>query len=196
MAGIRSFGVQTMAAAASQPVFGTTMSAAGVLIPDQYSGNTNPGSNQSLSYLTLTSVTGFRVGDLVVVGPKASFSAPVLLTAPLDTGTIKKIAGSVVTVQGLISSHASGEYVLLNEEAAFVYVIPRVNTALLYLGTASTVAVADASTFDVLPIYTGSGAVPYYHQSSASDRTNPYKTSEFWINGAQNDTFIARYTQV
>ena len=196
MAGIRSFGVQSMAASASQPVFGTTMSAAGVLIPDQYSGNTNPGSNQSLSYLTLTSVTGFRVGDLVVVGPKASFSAPVLLTAPLDAGTIKNIAGSVVTVQGLISTHASGEYVLLNEEAAFVYVEPRVNTALLYLGTASTVASGDASTFDVLPIWTGAGTMPYYHQSSASDRTNPYKTSEFWVNGASGDTFIARYTQV
>jgi len=182
-----------MAASASQPLFGTTISAVASFVPDQFSGNTIPGSNPSMFYCTLTSGVGFRKGDAVVIGPKASF----VFQGALDRGTIFAIntGTGVVQIEGLSNPHVATEYVLLDEDTAQVFVEPRVNTAILYLGSYETVAAADASTSDVLPIYAGTGAMPYYHQSVSGDRFNPFKTSEFWINGTSGDTFIARFAQ-
>jgi hypothetical protein len=190
---IRSFtGIQTMGAA-SQPLFGTTISSVASFIPDQYSGNTVPGSNPSMSQFTLASGVGFRKGDSVVIGPKANF----VYQGVLDRGTIFSVntGTGVVQVEGLSNAHASGEYFLLDEDAAQVFVEPRVTTGILYLGSYSTVSSSDASTFDAIPIYAGTGAMPYYHQSISGDRFDPYKTSEFWVNGTNTDTFIARFAQ-
>ena len=189
---IRGFtGIQTIGAA-SQPLFGTTISAVASFIPDQYSGNTTPGSNQSLFTCTLAVGAGFRKGDTVVVGPKANF----VYQGVLDVGFIQAIntGTGVATIQGLSNAHAVGEYILLHEDAAQVFIEPRVNTGLLYIGSYSTVASNDASVFDVIPIWTGAGTMPYYHQSVSGDRFNPFKTSEYWLSGTANDTFIARFS--
>ena len=174
---IRGFtGIQTIGAA-SQPLFGTTISAVASFIPDQYSGNTTPGSNQSLFTCTLAVGAGFRKGDIDIG-----------MILSINTGT------GVTTIQGLNNTHAAGEYVLLHEDAAQVLIEPRVNTGLIYIGSYSTVASNDASVFDVIPIWTGAGTMPYYHQSVSGDRFNPFKTSEYWLSGTNTDTYIARFS--
>jgi len=191
---IRPFGgIQTMGAA-SQPVFGSTLTADSTLHPDQFSGNVLPGSNPSLSYLTVASVLGFRIGDIVVVGLKASFIVPAVANT-LDTGNITAIdpVGKILTIQGLLRSHANGEYVVLNEAAASVVIVGVTATHVWYLGNASTVAANDPSVFDVIPGL-ASGQPTYWHKSETTGQSNSYNTSEFWITGTQNDTFCARFT--
>jgi hypothetical protein len=190
---IRGFnGIQTIGAA-SQPLFGTTISAVTSFIPDQYSGDTTPGSNQSLFTCTLASAVGFRKGDIVVVGPKANF----VYQGALDVGFVYavNVGTGVVTIQGLSNPHIATEYVLLHADVAQVFIEPVVTTGKLYVGSYSTVAAGDASVFDVIPVYGGTGAMPYYHQTVSGDRFNPFKTSEYWLNGTSTDTFIARFME-
>ena len=192
---IRSFGIQTIASTASAPVFGTTLAAAGDLVPDPYTGKTDPASNQSLSYFSVASITGFRKGDSVVVGPKNKFILGAL-PGTLDVGTIYSLQTGTpypqIVVQGLVNAHASGEYLLLAELAADVRIVPVTLAAVLYLGNASTVAVGDPSTFDVIPAFaTGN---PYFHESPTCGRANSYNTSEYWYKGTTSDTFVARFS--
>jgi hypothetical protein len=201
---IRSFGIQAIASSgASQPLFGTTLAAAGALSPDQFSGNTAPGSNQSLSYLPVNSSVGFRPGDHVAVGPKSYFVVPTYGSTPnyglLDTGIIKEIlSGSpddTIVVQGLQNAHASGEYLVLNEPANIVKIIPRITTGILYIGNEETVSSTDRSVIDAIPIYGGTGAVPYFHESKVGSGANPFQTVEYWLRGTAADTFLAYWTE-
>lgn len=205
MSVIRSFGIQTIASSgASQSLFGTVLSAADTLSPDQFSGNTKPGSNPSLSYLPVVSSLGFRPGDHVAIGPKADFVVPTYGSSPnfgsLDTGIIKQvIQGSpndFIVVQNLTVLHASGEYLVLNEPANIVKIVPRITTGLLYIGNEETVSSSDRSVIDVIPIYSGAGAVPYFHESKVGDRANSFNLVEYWLRGTATDTFIAYWTEV
>lgn len=191
---IRTFaGIQTMGAA-SQPVFGTTISAVAGFAPDQWTGKVGPGNNDPIFYCTLTSGLGFLKGDRVVIGPKANFITPAAIGG-LDVGLIIAINNStgVAQIQGLQKTHPTGEYVLLADAAQTVYIIPRVTTGLLYVGTDNTVASADPSVFDVLPIYNGTGVVPFWHESKGGTGMNAYNLNQYWINGTSGDTFYARY---
>ena len=191
---IRPFGgIQTMGAA-SQPVFGTTLTADSTLHPDQFSGNVLPGSNPSLSYLTLASVTGFLLKDYIIVGAKGDFIVPSAANK-LDVGQITAIdsVNKILTVQGLLRTHASGEYVLLNEAAAEVVIVGVAATHVWYLGNSSTVAANDPSVFDVIAAL-ASGQPTYWHHSYPTGQSNSFNTSEFWILMTQNDTFCARFS--
>lgn len=181
---IRPFaGVQTVGAA-SQPLFGTTMNGAGTMQKDPHTNNVNPGSQDSYSILPVASTKGFEVGDRVLIGPKANF----VFRGTLDQGTVIGVAAGVsLTVKGLISTHASGEYVVLNEDAVAVFLYPATMTAGYYLGTDSTVAAGDASVF-----FAGATGQPY---SSLAAIADTQKTSQYWINATPADTFIASYTQ-
>jgi hypothetical protein len=185
---IRAFnGVQTIAATGTaQPVFGTTLSAASTMRMDQHTLNTKPGSQDSVSLLTVTSAGGFRVGDRVAVGPKANF----VVNGVLDTGYISAISGSVLTVQGLLNVHASGEYVLLNEPASIVNIFP-VNVAdQVYVGTDSTTSSTDGSVF-------AAGSPAYWVPFPTTTGTgNAYQTMQFWIAGMADDTFVASISQI
>jgi hypothetical protein len=201
---IRSFGIQTIASTgASQPLFGSTLAAAGVLTPDQFSGNTKPGSNPSLSTFAVTSSLGFRPGDHVGVAPKADFVAPTYGSSPnygnVDCGIIKSVTlgspNDFIVVQGLQNQHASGEYFVLNEQANIVKIVPRINAGLLYIGNESTVSSSDRSVVDVIPIYTGSGAVPYFHESKVGDRADSFNLIEYWLRGTAGDSFVAYWTE-
>jgi hypothetical protein len=180
-------GVQALGAA-SQPVFGTTMNGAGVMTKDPYTQNTLPGSNPSSTVLPVVSVVGMKTGDHVLVGLKAAFVSG----GALDLGIIQSIntVTPSITVSGLQSAHASGEYVVVNEDAMKVWVEPVTSTNPMYLGNASTVAAADPSVFWVVNLPTG--ANPYL---SATDLADTLKTSEFWIDGTSGDTFVAGFMQ-
>ena len=141
--GMRPFaGTQTVTGTA-QPVFGTAVTAAVTPPPDQFSGNLNPGSNETQCNLTVTSTSGFLPGDRVAVGPTAAFKPGIVATGSIpDQGTVKKITSStVMVVQGLKNTHAAtGEWCVLNNDAGNVHIRPVVTAAAAYIGNASTVS--------------------------------------------------------
>jgi hypothetical protein len=196
---LRSFGIQTIGSS-SQPCFGTTIEAVDSFVVDQFTGNTVPGSNESLSYFQVADVSGFEKGDSVAVGPKTSFEYPTAGSLPafIDCGTVYAIiAGSpysILVIQALKNAHASGEYILLNNDAAIVTVIPVSLSAAAYLGTKSTVSSSDISTFDRLPAYAGTG-IPYVSEIRSGSQFSPLKTSDWWVTGEQDDTFLARWAE-
>lgn len=176
-------GVQAIGAA-SQPVFGTTLTAASVA-----------SSSGAPIAVTVTSTAGIKQNDRVLMGAKANFTSA--NAALLDQGTVASVVdGTHLTIQGLAQNHASTDYLVLNEEASFVAIVPVANTAVMYLGNASTVAAADASVFDVIAKVTVAGEPTYWHTSPTTGLGDSYQTSEYWIAGTAADTFVARFTQI
>jgi len=186
---IRPFnGIQTIGAA-SQPVFGTTMNGAGAMATDQHTLLTNPASQDSQTVLPVASTVGFRKGDRVLVGPKANF----VYQGALDQGFIFSInPGVSITVQGLTIAHASGEYVVMDEDVAQVEIRGVANTAIIYIGNASTVAAADPSVFDVIDAQVTASQPTYWHYPPVVGAGATYKTSEYWVAGTATDKFVAR----
>lgn len=194
--GMRSFaGTQTLAGT-PQPCFGTALTAAATPPPDQFSGNLNPGSNETQVTLPVTSTKGFLPGDRVAVGPTASFNLKP--TSIPDQGTVKIITDSThMIVQGLKQSHASGDWVVLDEPAGNVHIRPVVTAAAAYIGAASSVAAGDESLLDILPIVAAAGTAPgYVFDAESIGMTQPFQTAYFWINGTAADTFLARFSSV
>lgn len=182
---IRNFSGVTAIGAASQPVFGTTATGPSVLTLDPHTLNTKPASQDSVSKIPVTSINGFRVGDRVLVAPKANF----VYQGSQDQGTVIGVAAGILTVKGLLITHANGEYVVLGEDAAQVTISPVVAAAPMYLGNASTVSPTDPSTFATINVPEGS---PYTSPTVLADSL---KTSEYWISGTAGDTYLPYYTQ-
>ena len=182
---IRSFaGVQTVAAA-SMPVFGTTLAAATTFAVDRYTGTNRPGTTTPAITVQVASTLGFFVNDRVQIGPKANFTRANFLL--LDNGTVTGIVDAThLLVQGLTQNHASGEYLVLNECASLLTILP-VSMASAYLGTASTVGATDSST------YAGPDPSKFSFPTTLADS---YMTSAFWLLGTPGDTFVARFDQV
>jgi hypothetical protein len=203
MANIRTFGIQTLGTL-SQPAFGTVLTASSTLSPDQFTNKVGPGNNPSLSYFSVLSSIGFKVGDRVIVGPRAQFvnGCSVIFNAGqtgLDVGTIHQIIpGSPYdkfVVQDLKVQHTGDEYILLNEDASNVKIIPVNVSDLIYVGQWATVSASDPYVFDVITPYAGVGNLTYWHDSPTTGGSNTYKTSEFWLLGTAGNTFLARFSQ-
>lgn len=196
---IRPFrGAQAIAATGTaQPVFGSSVTTAFVPPPDPFSGNLNPGSNETQVTIIVGSTTGFISGDNVLVGPSAAFGADGTSTALADWGTVKSVVdGTHVIVQGLKKSHGAGEFFVLDQPAGNVHIRPATNAAVLNLGTAATTSATDSSLIEQFPI-TAAGAAPaVVFDAESIGATQPFQTSEFWIEGTAADTFIARFTTV
>lgn len=195
--GLRFFTGTTALTGSPQPVFGTAITAAATPPPDQFSGQLGPGSNETQVSVTVTSTVGFRPGDRVAVGPNAAFNLPGLtaVSAIADQGTIKSITSStVLVIQGLKMSHAAtGEWVILNEDAGNVHIRPVVNTAAINIGMGAYV---QQTLIDILPITTAGSAPGYVFDAESIGMSQPFQTVEFWVNGTAADTFLARYTQI
>ena len=189
-------GIQAQSGTA-QPVFGTGLTAAFVPRPDPLSGLGNgPGSNETQGTLVVTSTKGFRAGYKVAVGAAALFK-PGLATSGLDYGIVKSITDAThLVVQGLRQSHASGEWVVLSEEAGNVHIRPVVGAAVQYIGNGSTVAAGDESVIDVLPIVAAGAGPAYVFDAESIGATQPFTLTEFWTIGTAADTFVARFTEV
>lgn len=192
---IRPFGGVTAIAAASQPVFGTTLTAAIVPSVDQHTGTNGPGTSAPPITIVVTSTAGFLQNDRIAVGPKTNFTAA--NKSKLDLGTITAVVdGTHLKVQGLTQAHLSTDYVVLSEMAAAVYVVPVSTTSLIYLGTDETVGAADASVFDVIAKVSATTAEPtYWHISPPTGRADSYDTTQYWLLGTAADTFVARFQQ-
>lgn len=193
------FGTQTLTGTA-QPVFGTALTAAAVPPPDPFSGNLNPGSNETQVTLAVTSTLGFFPGCSALVGPTAAFEPGVVAAGSIaDVGTVKSVVDAThLIVQGLKKAHAaSGEWVVLDQPVGNVHIRQVATTAAIYIGNASTVAAGDSSLLDILPIVSAAGDTPnYVFDAESIGASQPFQTSEFWIIGTDGDTFLARYTSV
>jgi hypothetical protein len=192
---IRPFaGVQAVAAA-SQPVFGTTLTAAITPSVDKFTGTNRPGTSPPPIQITVTSTAGFVQNDRIAVGPKTNFTAA--NRSKLDLGTITSVVDTThLLVQGLTQAHASTDYVVLSEMCSAVYVVPVSTTAIIYLGTDETVGAADASVFDVIAKVSATTAEPtYWHSSPPTGRADSYDTTQYWLLGTAADTFVARFQQ-
>ena len=195
--GMRSFaGIITLTGSA-QPLFGVALTAAATPPPDQFSGNLNPGSNETQVTLVVTSTDGFRAGDVVAVGPTATFKPGITTSIP-DRGMVKSITDAThMVVQGLQHSHAaSGEWVVLNNVAGNVHCRPVVTTAAVYIGNASTVAAGDPSVIDVLPIVASGAGPAYVFDAESIGISQPFNLAEFWMVGTAADTVLPRWTEV
>jgi len=178
---IRNFvGIQTLGAT-SMPAFGTTLVGPSSLATDRHTRNTQPSSQDSLSLIPVTSAAGFRIGDRVLVAPKANYK----FGGQQDQGFIQQIdfVNNIVTVQGLLRAHANAEYLVLNEDAIQVIISTLSAANPLYVGNQSTVAAGDGSVFDVLNQPSGNK-----HQSGPGA-----KTGEYWIAGTAADQFVSYF---
>ncbi len=199
--GLRPFFGTTTLSGSAQPVFGTALTAAVAPRPDPFSGKNDPSSNQTQVTLTVTSTKGFIPGDRAQIGPTNSFN-PGLATAAqmavVCNVTIKSITDAThLVVQGMQGPHASGEWLVLNEDAGSVHIRPVVTTAAVYIGNASTIAAGDPSLMDVLPINAAAGTGPvYWFDATAMGLSQPYQTAQFWMNGTAADTVLARFSQI
>jgi hypothetical protein len=190
--GVRPFaGIVTLSGAA-QPIFGTAVTAAVTPPPDQFSGNLNPGSNETQCNLTVTSTAGFLPGDRVAVGSTAAFKPGIAAVGSIpDQGTVKSITSStVMVVQGLKKTHAAtGEWCVLNEASGNVHLQPVTLSAATYIGNASTVAAGDPSVMDYFP---SAATTPIDFESIG--QTQPMQLSQFWIFGS--GTLVPRWSQI
>jgi len=187
---IRTFqGIQTVASA-SQPVFGTTLTAAVTFSVDRYTGTNRPGTTTAPVAVPVTSSVGMKVGDRVAVGPKANFTTA--NRGLLDQGTIASIVSPTsITVTGLMQNHVSGEYIVLCETSDHVQIVPVTLSGAIYLGTDSTINASDSSMF--------AGGPPQYWQDSnpTTGTGQAYQTDQYWLFGSTpGDTFIARFDQI
>lgn len=192
---IRPFqGVQSIGSA-PQPVFGTALTAASKYSVDPSTGSNRPGSTTPPITLVVASTVGFNQNDPILVGPTNHFTTA--NRALLDQGRIASIVDAThMTVINLTQNHAAtGEWVVLADEASYVQVQGISISADAYLGTDSTVAAGDHYVFDVLPILTPPAEQTYWHQSLPTGRADSYDTSQYWIAGAAADTFLARFHQ-
>jgi hypothetical protein len=190
--GVRPFSGVTTLAGTAQPIFGTALTAAATPPPDPFVGNLNPGSNETQVSLTVTSTSGFLPGDRVAVGPTAAFKPGIVASGSIpDQGTVKSITSStVMVVQGLKKTHAAtGEWVVLNENAGNVHLTPVTLSAATYIGNASTVSSTDPSVMDY---FASAATSPIDFESIGG--TQPMQLSQFWVLGS--GTLIPRFTQI
>jgi hypothetical protein len=132
--------------------------------------------------------------DQVLVGPKANFTAP--NRKLLDQGIISAVVDSThIQVINLTQAHASGEYVVLDECASAVVILPVTTAHPIYVGTDETVGATDASTFDYIAAIDTPMQPTYFHSSTTTGNSDAYQTSQYWLLGTAGDTFVARFQQ-
>jgi hypothetical protein len=178
----RGFGYQALAGT-PQPAFGTTLASATVLTADRYTGNTDPRSAPSQS--TTTVGTGFKFffqkNDRVMVGPANGLG-------PWDSGIITTVNNSTgaLTIKGLVTTHASGEWIILCVACAVLSIQPGgANAGSIYIGPDITVGALSPTLFREINTSYG----PYELGLSASG--NVWETQGYWLNGTAADTFLA-----
>lgn len=185
---IRPFGGVQTVGAASQPVFGTTLTAA-VTTPAQATAGNKPPASAPAQTIPVTSTAGFVQNDRILVGPKTNFTAA--NRGKLDSGTIAAVVDAThLSVIGLAQNHASTDYVVLCETCDHVNVIPVTLNGAIYLGTDSTVNATDSSVF-------AGGPPQYWYDNPTTGSSQGYQTDQYWLYGSTpGDTFIARLDQI
>lgn len=174
---LRGFGGLQTVPSTPVPCFGTTLSAAPVINPDQYTGQITPGSNRSTSVLSVAAGTAgrFRTNDRVALGTAAQFEQGNVTAA--DGGTVIAVstANNTITIQGLQRQHVSGEFVILALPVAAFAIQWVSGTA--YIGEDATVS-ASSSTL-IQELTTGAPTCEY----GQSNIANVLEVQHLWIGG-------------
>lgn len=171
---IRPFGYQTLGAA-PQPAFGSKVATAFNVTPDQYTGMTDPRSNPSSAKVAVTTGQGllFRINDNIMIGVQGG---------PYDFGTVVGISGDTLTVQGLVRSHAVGEFIIIAVPAAEISIQANANT--LYIGNDSLTAATTSP-----GIYRAVAPGNIYNPGS-SNVGSVKGTGAYWVWGTSGDTYL------
>lgn len=189
---MRGVGVQTLGATA-QPVFGTTVTTAFQVTPDQFAGNTGTGANPSVATIVVASSAVFRNSDRVMIGTSANFNG-----APAqqpDAGTVIAIVDVThIKVKGLTRAHAAGEFVVLNTSCSYIAIQPLGSSAIMYVGEDSTVAVGSATLIQEIPVSTATPVPPFVLGQSGTG--NVYDTGHLWIAGTATNTYLPSLNKI
>lgn len=186
---LRGVGVQTITTTnVGQPLFGTTVTNAFQVTPDQFAGNTGAGANPSIASLVVASTAVFRVGDKVMIGTAAASFIAVPTLAP-DFGEVVSISSATaMKVKGLTRSHAATEFIVMCTTCSYLAIQPQGSTAVMYIGEDSTVAAGSATLIEVIPVASVTSQPVF--QLGASSNGNVYETSHLWITGTTAQTYL------
>lgn len=188
----RGFGGVTTLPATAVPVFGTTLTAAAVINPDQYTGRLTPGSNRSTAVLPVANAVPFRTNDRVAIGTAAQFEQGNTVQADGGTVIAVNLANSTITVQGLQRQHASGEFVVL------AIPVSAVGIQVLSASSASgEVYVAeDGTAGPASPTLMWELSPGGIFQFGPSTVGNVFETQHLWIQGGAGSQFIPSFVTV
>ena len=188
----RGFGGVTTLPATAVPVYGTTLTAAAVINPDQYTGKITPGSNRSTAVLSVANAVPFRTNDRVAIGTAAQFEQGNTVQADGGTVVAVNLTNGTITVQGLQRQHASGEFVVL------AIAVASVGIQVLSASSASgEVFLAEDGTAGpnspTLMWELGPGVT---YQFGTSPTANCFETQHLWIAGGAGSQFIPSFVTV
>ena len=184
----RGFGGVTTLPATAVPCFGTTLSVAAVINPDQFTGRITAGSNRSNAVLSVANSVPFRVGDRVAIGTAIQFEQGNTVAA--DGGTVIAVGAGTITVQGLQRSHASGEFVVLALTVGTIGIqVLGASSSFLYIAEDGT---AGAGSPTLLFGLAANGT----YQFGVSPTANCLDTQKLWIQGGAGSQIIPSFITV
>ena len=187
---LRGFGGLQALPVTVVPVFGTTLSAAAVINPDQYTGLIAAGgSNKSSAVLSVANAGRFRDKDHVAIGTAAQFEQGNSVQADGGTVTAVSAAAGTITVQGLQRSHASGEFVVLAMPCAEFNIQVTSASNPVYLGEDPTVGLNSQTLIEEL---TAVGTFSF----GTSNIGNVLDTQHLWLGGGTGVEFIPAFLTV
>jgi hypothetical protein len=184
----RGFPITTVTGTA-QPAFGTTLSAALVVLTKDFSTQrVDPASNPSQASVTVVNPFLVRKGDRVAIGTLANFGFGPTVTQSPDWGNVTAVnyGTGVVTVKGLLRTHAVGEFMVLSVACAEFNILGSGISTSLYIGEDSTVGIASNTLLSII----GSGLAYSFGQSSSG---NVWDTGHIWVQGTAADTFLPSF---
>lgn len=189
----RGFGGVTTLPATAIPVYGTTLTAAAVINPDQYTGKITPGSNRSTSVLSVANAVPFRTNDRVAIGTAAQFEQGNTVQADGGTVVAVNLANSTITVQGLQRQHGSGEFVVLAISVAAIGIqVLSASSASgeVYLAEDGTAGPASPTLmWELAP----GGIFQFGTSPTVAD---VFETQHLWIAGGAGSQFIPSFVTV
>lgn len=178
----RGFGNQVLSGSA-QPLLGTALTADVRPTPDSSRGALAPGFADSVATLSITAGTVplFRYGDHVAVGASSSWNQG--STVSPDGGRVIALdsAANTIKIQGLLRTHASGEFVVLAIPCAQINIDN--GAALLYLGEDATV---DATSSTLIKEISASSSYSLGFPAIG----NVLETQKAWVKGTGADTYL------
>lgn len=176
---IRTFGLQTIGAGTSQPLFGDVMTAAMVLPTDTFDGR-----------ITVANTKIYEAGDRLILDPEAT-DQDVVLVDSIASATVLNVR-SEGNLE--LKPHASGTVISLAIAATLVRVQTNIgNAAVMWLGADKTVTAAGAGLafWQLGHVAAAAGAVADSYTYEAASINNGVNTNHIWVAGTAADKFLA-----
>lgn len=174
---LRTFGLQTITAAASQPWFSDVTTAA---IPVLASGVTIP--------VKVGNTKIYQVGDRIDIDPSTATQDSFIVDTIPDSTTLNcRVQGG-----GANKAHATAAVIRLAIACAKVEIQAITTTGSMWLGADNTVTNAGAG----LAVRNLGPSAIYSYSEGAGSGPDPVNTAEGWVAGTPGDTFIAVATVI